>query len=446
MTRDLDEDIAALVVRWLETERERALEAMSAWNIPPSVEVRRTIVTEATETRAWVSYGSANVSPMSIPDFAWRASGMVWDDTFRRDVARALHERFDQKCNRFTVTETQSFDKDPEAWVTAHLLDPLQTVYVASLPSLSEPSTDVAYRLAHELLEHVSRDSLRRVDLLPMAGLRLEGEEMHDSRFVVRVLTLEELGDLSDAHRDFFRPWSVRLPREVHPPTRERVVVEAVSSFDKTTQPRDERLLARFVIALQLLGFQPHGRGRAACWTEPLPYAMTGSTDVRLARSGAITTLGREVFGEVVRLAAKIPPTAVDAPVSRRDLALHRFYLGAVEEAPTEQLLNFVIALEALLLPRSFEGELGFRFALYGARYMGGAQSERERTFKELQSVYRMRSKVVHGTTPPSPKDLADAATTARRLAERLFVRALKKGWPEPGEFKDEALRGPVNS
>jgi hypothetical protein len=173
---------------------------------------------------------------------------------------------------------------------------------------------------------------------------------------------------------------------------------------------------------------------------------MTGSTDVRLARSGAITTLGRDVFGEAVRLAEEIPPTAVDAPVSRRDLALHRFYLGAVEEAPTEQLLNFVIALEALLLPPSVDGELSFRFALYGARYIGGSQSERGRAFRELQKVYRMRSKVVHGTNPPPSSDLADAATTARRLAERLLVKALKGGWPEPEGFKGEALRGPADS
>lgn len=75
--------------------------------------------------------------------------------------------------------------------------------------------------------------------------------------------------------------------------------------------------------------------------------------------------------------------------------ALRRFNLGCERPIFEDRLIDFVIALEALLLDS--QGELSYRIALRGAALLGDAPTEREDYFIRLRKLYELRSRIVHG-------------------------------------------------
>jgi hypothetical protein len=82
----------------------------------------------------------------------------------------------------------------------------------------------------------------------------------------------------------------------------------------------------------------------------------------------------------------------------------------------SDQLLDAVIGLEALLAPRA-SGELSFRLAL-NYSLLGDARQRRKR-FDEMADVLEVRNMLVHGATMTSAKDqsrLSDAAYLACTL------------------------------
>ena len=139
-------------------------------------------------------------------------------------------------------------------------------------------------------------------------------------------------------------------------------------------------------------------------------------------------------------LSERIPPGAIHQPETREEVALHRFLLGAAEGNAADGLIDYVIALEALLLPERSEGELRFRLALFGAHYVGHSLDERRRLFRNFQTVYDVRSGLVHGAKRSSHDEIQAAVRLARHLAAAVMLKGLDTGWPTQEQLRDLVL------
>lgn len=103
-------------------------------------------------------------------------------------------------------------------------------------------------------------------------------------------------------------------------------------------------------------------------------------------------------------------------------LALSRFNDACQRVRDDDAIIDFVIALEALLC-RGLEAELSYRFALRGAAFIDGAA--RAAANKLLRDAYRERSRLVHGTIRrPTPALRGDLHT----LASTIIIAALRLG------------------
>jgi len=131
-------------------------------------------------------------------------------------------------------------------------------------------------------------------------------------------------------------------------------------------------------------------------------------------------------------------------------LALRRLSYQAQRERPEDELLDTMIAAEALYLTglgsESYRGELRYRLALRAALWADGPQlglSKRD-VLKLMQSAYDVRSAIAHGGTP-NPKimkiqdrriELSELVKSTRMVVSTGCRRALAvaatsdAGWP----------------
>ncbi len=124
------------------------------------------------------------------------------------------------------------------------------------------------------------------------------------------------------------------------------------------------------------------------------------------------------------------------------ELALRRFSLGCSRQDPSDALVNFVIVLEALLLPGLSRSEMAFRFRLHGAHYMAAFPGERSGIERQLRELYDVRSSLVHGGAPPSPESVASAVERAR-CSRRGATESCRRGLPRRAFFQRLLLGEP---
>lgn len=102
----------------------------------------------------------------------------------------------------------------------------------------------------------------------------------------------------------------------------------------------------------------------------------------------------------------------------------------------TDRLIDAVIALENLF--GSDSGELTFRISAGCAFLLERDPTRRQDLQKEVARLYRVRSKIVHGSHAPAPNDVAPDATAASKIAvdslRTLFARR-----PDLVDAKDRA-------
>jgi hypothetical protein len=78
------------------------------------------------------------------------------------------------------------------------------------------------------------------------------------------------------------------------------------------------------------------------------------------------------------------------------ELAIRRFSQGCERSSPLDALVDFVIALESLLLPGEERGEYRYRMSLRGAALLGKDPLDRAAVKGNLAEAYDIRSKIVH--------------------------------------------------
>lgn len=89
-------------------------------------------------------------------------------------------------------------------------------------------------------------------------------------------------------------------------------------------------------------------------------------------------------------------------------VAIDRLNLGTERLRAEDRIIDSVICLESLFLHDSGEpqerGELRYRLALRGARFLAEDRTQRKRIFDELKQAYDVRSAIVHGGEYKLPK------------------------------------------
>jgi hypothetical protein len=154
-------------------------------------------------------------------------------------------------------------------------------------------------------------------------------------------------------------------------------------------------------------------------------------------------TISQEQMAEACCTAGLLARYRFDSPERPSDLALHRFGLGCGRPDPADGLLDFVVALEALLLPYDQEvrlSDLSYRFRLHGAHFISDSCDERRSIFRTLRKLYEMRSRLVHGGKCPTAAETLTAANEARDLAARGLLKAVRTGFPNVEQFNQLAL------
>jgi hypothetical protein len=66
--------------------------------------------------------------------------------------------------------------------------------------------------------------------------------------------------------------------------------------------------------------------------------------------------------------------------------------------------------------------------------------ADRNAVYRELNVIYDLRSKLVHGSKVPKPEAVDEAARTARSLAAEMLRRGLGEGWPTRQSLEALAL------
>jgi hypothetical protein len=190
------------------------------------------------------------------------------------------------------------------------------------------------------------------------------------------------------------------------------------------------------VLALQLHGYRI--AGRYAKETSDPTWLFAGSGGLELTLPGRVfesSSLGRGALSSVFETRDRLDGYSLLRPRSAKDMALHRFMSGLARTTDVDAVVDFTIALEALLLPGMSTGELNFRFKLHGAYYLAEEPSQRQGLAKRLRDIYDMRSRLVHGGKYPDADKIAAARNDACDLARRGLLRAVSEGFPDDVYF-----------
>ena len=123
--------------------------------------------------------------------------------------------------------------------------------------------------------------------------------------------------------------------------------------------------LEKFVLALQLMGFDLGGQGRRLAFSEPRWFThFPQSGQIVLPRfSGEVRPMSTPELLDAIVLAAHIEENS-HTKIERA--ALGRFRKALATSTHEDQIVDSVIALEGALLPTA-RNELRYRFAINGS-------------------------------------------------------------------------------
>jgi len=116
----------------------------------------------------------------------------------------------------------------------------------------------------------------------------------------------------------------------------------------------------------------------------------------------------------------------------RFSFSIHRFNLAFERNLIADRIVDLVIAAEALLLgdiDETYRGELRFRLALRGAKFIEHTEYNEREVFYVMRRAYDARSSIVHGGSPKdtrlpgNPKADLSALTSATEDLVRLGLR-----------------------
>ena len=113
------------------------------------------------------------------------------------------------------------------------------------------------------------------------------------------------------------------------------------------------------------------------------------------------------------------------------ELATHRFVASLGPAAGMfgleDRILDIAIALEIMYGPFD-QGEITHKLSTRAAWLLGASPEDRKKTLKDMKAFYKVRSKIVHGSTSTDRADLEQELTRGRDLADRTLTKLLTQG------------------
>jgi hypothetical protein len=337
-----------------------------------------------------------------------------------------------------------TYEESPDAWAAERLVVPAAMAYLSSLPTVAE--RDNASLVAHvaQLLEVAGADCLRDRSVIAIAGVLTEADQLTSGPVTVGTLSdLEQGAILDQVHMVPPRTAVFHVaPTWTELPTH---AIEVVTERPRMSNRSTADVLRAILCAFYLHGYElagvpstvtisePRWREGGTRWTPtPLLHHMEESR-----------VLTQSDLDQVCAIAQRLDAERLVAPGSSSELALHRFAMGCARSEFIDALLDFVIALEALLLPYDREarsGDLSYRFRAHGAAYLASDLNGRSKVWRDLQDLYNLRSRAVHGDAYPSRPEAKEAMLLARSYAATGLLRAIQNGFPDPPAFQTMLL------
>lgn len=435
--------------------RVRVATYLKAQGAPPTLTERRMVVEDNAEATGW--QGSqidvdTNLLRL-IPPFRLKDALQPSLEAFRctadalaqgREARLPLWQSFVPSYGYvlgFDPDETN--DESAAGWVLAHLLIPATWWYLAQLRSVEQEDRHSAKTIATELLDVLTRGRVTARQTIAIEGVQTIEDVIENGSCRLRKLTPLERGSYRDENRPSLLDVApVRRLLDLMAPSHVLEVDSDVSSPTDLSSLPSPRVLP----ALQLHGIEVRGIGMVGVRAIPEWIAwgtMIHPIAIRTEGGGGKSEITVESFARVCATAERLASFNIVTPGGPAELALHRFVLGCSRSSPVDGLLDFVIALEALLLPYDNEtrtGDLSYRFRMHGAHFISDFTLERRAIFRSLRELYAVRSRLVHGGGYPAGGEVTAAMLTARALAARGLSRALETGFPDAAAFNQLLL------
>ncbi len=331
------------------------------------------------------------------------------------------------------------FEHDPAGWVARVVVLPALYHHLAALPSVERADEASAGTFADEVLSVATAADLRYLVSVPLSGVYLDGADTLTAGDVcIRRLSPAEQGAIFDQRGG---PVSLTVNFNELPYT---VLELRVSGPRREQHLRSQERVPSLITAFQLLGHHVVGRWVAEradpAWVfggqsyHPLVLPQQPRTTSRLTTEGLQT---------LIATAKQLERYHISQPASAHDLALHRFATALARDTYADGVLDFTIALEALLLPydeNARRGDLGYRFRVHGAHYLSERADERPEIAKQLSRIYEMRSRLVHGAKYPDRVQIRAVHDLAYDFARRGLLRAVREGFPTAAMFNQMVL------
>jgi hypothetical protein len=343
-----------------------------------------------------------------------------------------------ESAEDFETEIPADYERNAPDWTSRRLLLPALFGHLKMLPNLRSVSDKAAQSFASEVLKVATAPNLEYKLSIPLSGLTAKSHiASAQGDAALRGLTAEEQGR-------FLSEWGI-ISGNFGAAALPMVVLELIIPTARSAHNPDGReVVSQWLCALFLNGYYPAGY-RAQLQSYPswvLPVVMNIPVTLPSQPAGwvNITPIRFQKICETVKELARY---SVSDPRSVHDLALHRFYSGAARSNHVDGILDFAIALEALLLPydeESRRGDLSYRFRIHGGYFISTAKNERSQVARQLTNLYNLRSGLVHGGKYPAPADIDSGWSAAKQLAQRGLCRAITDGFPTSETFKNMIL------
>jgi hypothetical protein len=313
--------------------------------------------------------------------------------------------------------------------------------YMGQLPSVADPDRELADSVADQVVDLLASGEFIVRQSVALAGLATDDDLEEGPARLLKLSPLER-GHFVDVEKG---PSALMeaLAGEIGfvAPTHVLEVDRPARDIRELTMLRPPYLIT----ALQLHQIPVVGTGMVASRVIPEWFGLgiSGKPIVmrRLSEEPrrAITA---SQFKLVCSTAEKLKGQRLDDPQRPSETALRRFGLGCGREDFADALVDFVVALEALLLPYGDDqrAEMSFRFRLHGAHFIADSSMERPVLYRRLEQLYSIRSRLVHGGKLPAPEEVQAAAKSAHSLAARGLLKAITQGFPDGAYFKRAVL------
>lgn len=451
MSSDTDK-YAGRIVRWLEGRREHVAEVMADNDLPLTAS-RAVHLVDFAEGGSWSTRtleervsGYRLGTPAAVvgilideegEDLA-RALAVAYARTLSPGTwgPRALHHWADDRL----IHEASA---DPQLLAAALTLLNVCGEYLRRLESADHADTERAGRLADEAITLCASLDVQEVAALPVGGMQVQ-ESIHRHDVTLRKLSAREAGNLLQAGSLVSSEGS--LPLNSYAFLAERCVLECREIVAKSEglQPSASQV-RKVVLAAQLHGIHLAGVGMCFVWREPrwfFNWVTSTPISVRQHLKGAASAVDSDTLAQWMETSTLVSESVFEQPTEAPDVALRRFALAEGRDSAVDALVDYVVALEGVLLP-GLRDELRHRFGLNGAWWLGGDADERRELFDTLRDLYDLRSRLVHGGGGHAPLDEISAKRDdARVLAARALLKCLTSRWPRAGEFDQLLLEG----